>query len=340
MHDATRAPEAMTVHAVAGVPGGVPPRRLAYSTMSIPLGLAGSGAAWTAAAHRFGLTPAVGETLFVGAALGWLLVVIARAPVTRRRWRELRAEFRDPFAGPFPAYVPIVALLLTTHYAPHVSPEIGQVSAVVWVVMLTLMCGNLIAFWLGGTLRLHHLHPGYSLPVIAGPYIASATLTTVGLSDAGLAAMGAGTFFWLVIGTIIVGRLIIAQPLQTPMSPTLSVIVTPPITGGLAWFAHTGGRIDILQHGLLGVIVLLVAAQLFLVPTFARAPYGIAWWALSFPAGALAGYSIRWDSADRTPASTTVAVAALVAASVVLLALSAASVTQAIRRERHARTSP
>ena len=235
-------------------------------------------------------------------------------------------------SGPFPAYVPIVALLLTTHYTPYLPAEVAQTSAIVWVVVLTLMCGNLIAFWVSGNLRLHHLHPGYSLPVIAGPYIASGTLTTVGFSDAGLVAFGAGTFCWFVIGTIIIGRLIIAQPLDPAMAPTLSVIVTPPITGALAWFAHTGGQVDAVQVLLLGVIVVLLTAQLFLIPTFARAPFGMPWWAFSFPAGALAGLSLRWDAALQTPASGVLAGVALGVATATLLALSIASITQTTRR--------
>lgn len=303
---------------------------LDYSVLSVPLGLAGSGSAWTAAARLFALPTVIGELLFAVGVLIWLAVVVARVPVTPARWRALRAAFRDPVTGPFPAYVPIVGLLLTTHYAPHLPHGVAQLLSVVGVVTLALMCGTLIAFWLGGTVRLHHLHPGYSLPVIAGPYIASSCLTTVGFRDAGLAAMGAGTFFWLAIGTIILGRLIIAQPMSPTMAPTLAVIVTPPVTGGLAWFALAGGRIDEIQHLLLGVILLMLAAVLFLVPTLVKAPFTMVWWSFSFPAGALAGYAMRWDAALHTSFTTVLALVALSGASLLLVLLTAMSVRTAL----------
>ncbi|MEW1819242.1 hypothetical protein AB0323_00350 [Arthrobacter sp. NPDC080031] len=314
-------------------------RRLTYSLMSVPLGLAGSGAAWTAAARQFDITPLIGEALFLGSLLGWLAITIARIPISRSRWHELRSDLRNPATGPFPAYVPIVGLLLTGHYSSHLPQTVSQVLCMFWVSLLCLISGHLIAIWFGGTLRLDHLHPGYSLPVIAGPFIASTVLSVVGFHEVALTAIGAGAFFWLVIGTIIIGRLIVAEPLPSYMAPTLSVIVTPPVTGGLAWFAYSGGQVDGVQFALVGVIFLLVLTQVFFVPTYRNAPYSIVWWAFSFPAGALAGYSIRWEAAIHTLLSGVIAMCALGVSSGTLLALSGASILSFIRARRATRGS-
>ncbi|WP_152514401.1 TDT family transporter [Nocardiopsis valliformis] len=179
-----------------------PERKLTYSTLALALRLAGAGAAWSAAGARFGVAPAIGEVLIAASGAWWLAVVVARAPTTPSRFRYLLADMRHPTTGPFPAYVPIVALLLTMHYAHHLPAVAARALCVLWVAMLALCAAQMLAFWLSGALRLEQLHPGYALPVIAGPYIAAISLMTVGDRSAAIAAAGFGTFCWFVLGSV------------------------------------------------------------------------------------------------------------------------------------------
>ncbi|WP_197517355.1 hypothetical protein [Microbacterium karelineae] len=302
--------------------------------MAISLGLAGTGSAWIAADRSFSLSPLIGELLFAASALLWALTLVMRFPFTPRRWSHLLADLDHPASGPFPAYVPVIALLLTAHYAPWLSPPMPVLLCLLWAAMLTVLCGYLLARWLGGELNLADIHPGYALPVIAGPYIASTALGTVGLRDASLAAFGAGTFCWIVIGTVIAGRLIVGGPLPAALTPTLAVTTTPPITAALAWFTYMGGGVDSVQVLLLGIIALLVVVQPFFIPAYRRAPFGMSWWAMLFPAGALAGYSLRWDAALHSATSTWIAIAALTTATSALALLASISLVRAARPAR------
>jgi tellurite resistance protein len=260
-------------------------------------------------------------------------------PLTRDRLRYFRDDVRHPMTGPFPAYVPIVALLLTMHYALYLPAIATQVLCVVWVSVLVLMSAQMLAFWFSGSLRLEQVHPGYALPVIAGPYIAAVALIVAGLRPAAVAAVGLGTFFWLTLGAVIFVRLIAAPPVPRIASPTMSVIVTLPVTAGLAWFAVSGSEVDAVQYALVGVVVLLLVTQVFLVPTYVRTPFSLGFWAFSFPAAALASYAIRWASAVPGTAAAVVAVLALGAASLLIAGLAAASIARAVASIRAARSS-
>lgn len=289
--------------------------------MSIPLGFASTGMGWSAAAQHYNFPIIVSQVLIGLSIIGWLAILIARLPVTTTRYREFRHAFQDPISGPFPAYVPIVGLILTSYFIPVLPEWTAQASCLFWSLMLTLMCGYIVSIWISGSLDLHHIHPGYSLPVIAGPFIASSCLTATGFHTLGVAAAGAGVFFWLVIGTIIFTRLIVAAPLHPAMSPTLSVIVTPPVTAGSAWFLIRDGRIDTVQLFLLGIIALLVTTQIFLAPRYLRIPFSRAHWAIQFPIAALTGYSIKWDVATNTTTSLVFSLALLTLSSASLLIL-------------------
>ncbi len=311
------------------------PPRLPYSSLGISLGFAGLGSAWRLASLTFGLTGTVSEVLFVISACWWAVIVVARLPVNADRVRQLMEEIRHPVSGPFPAYVPVIALLLTAHYAPLLPPAFGELSTILWVAILTIMCAQMLAFWLSGRLRLEDLHPGYSLPVIAGPFIAAMTLVAVGYDEAGLAAAAVGGFYWFTLGGAIFIRLLHGPPLVAPLRPTLTVLVTPPVTAGLAWFALQDGRVDPLQIGVAGIVTLLLAMQAFILPTALRGPFHLGFWALSFPAGALASYALRWAVAAPGTLADVLATAALALASAVILALVGLTAVTGVRRRRH-----
>lgn len=305
--------------------------RLPYSTLGIALGMAGTGSAWKLASILYGAPAAVAEVLFAISAAWWLVVVTARLPLTRNRVRQFLTDIQHPITGPFPAYVPVVALLLTGHYALYLPATLAGALCTFWVVVLTAMCAHMLSFWLSGALSLDYIHPGYALPVIAGPFIASMTLSTVGYSSAAIAAAAVGGFYWITLGTVIFLRLIHGAPLPASLAPTLSVLATPPATAGLAWFAIQDGETDAAQVALAGIVALFLCTQMFMIPRYLTGAFHLGYWAYMFPAAAISSYSLRWAGAQPGVLTTTIALITLVVASVLLLALSTATILMAKR---------
>jgi tellurite resistance protein len=71
-----------------------------------------------------------------------------------------------------------------------------------------------------------------------------------------------------------------------------------------------------------GFAVLMVAAQLRLIPLYRTAPFGPAYWAFSFPAAAAVTCGLRWLGAEHVPGATGLGywIVGLLSAGVLLLA--------------------
>ena len=310
-------------------------RRLRHSTLGISLDLGGAGSAWSLAHLHFGAPAFIAEILFAASTLWWAMVTGARAPISGSRLAHLRKDFRSPTDGPLVAYIPVIGLLLISHYGPHLHKSLLSILSIAFTAMLALVCARLLAFWLSGAVRLEQIHPGYALPVIAGPFIASMTLASAGFESLSLAAAAIGAFFWLTMGTIIFLRLLHGTELPAPLRPTLAVLVTPPATAGLAWFTLRNGAVDQVQISLAGIVVLLLLMQVFLAPIYLRGGFHIGWWAISFPAGALASYAIRWAIGSPSLTSDVIAWVALIFATILLIIFAAKTVllaTASIKR--------
>ncbi len=103
---------------------------------------------------------------------------------------------------PFFAAIPAVGVMVVSHYSawfPLLSTWLIQL----FVVTMALILGFLLAGWLSGSLRVEDVHSGYFLPTVAGPFIASISLSKIGADEIATAAFGVGLFFWVVLGSVL-----------------------------------------------------------------------------------------------------------------------------------------
>jgi tellurite resistance protein len=217
-------------------------------------------------------------------------------------WRNtdrFHIDLRHPLFGPLTAYIPVIVILLAAHYATY-WPEVARWVVYVAVAALSVNAAALVAHWLGSPLEQDALHPGYFLPVVAGPFIASIGLAAVHDEFAAVAVFGVGLYFWLLLGAVITGRLLFGTPLPQPFKPVLSILLSPPGTASLAWFVITDGAIDTLQAAIAGVTLFTLLIQLFFLPDYMRLPFSTQHWVFSFPLAVLGNVAIRWTAAGQT----------------------------------------
>ena len=107
-------------------------------------------------------------------------------------------DLRHPLFGPLTTYIPVIAVLLVAHYAPSLG-EAAQWLTYAAVAALAINAAALVAHWLSAPLDQDAMHPGYFLPVVAGPFIASIGMAGVGDRAAAIAVFGIGIHFWLLL---------------------------------------------------------------------------------------------------------------------------------------------
>jgi tellurite resistance protein len=121
------------------------------------------------------------------------------------------------------------------------------------------------------------------------------------VGQTGLATLlfGTGLLSWLVIGSIILGRLILGPPLPVPLTPTLAIEVAPAGVATFAAFAMNGNRIDLTVKLLAAYGLLMIAAQLRLLPAYLRLKFMPSFWSFTFSWAAVAFAGESWLAVAR-----------------------------------------
>jgi tellurite resistance protein len=304
---------------------------LSLNLFAMPLGLAGLGGAWTDLAGVSNGAFWVDQVLYGLSATLWVIFTVTYLALGVRTSGTFRADLHHPAIGPSAAYIPVVGILLATHYGPSL-PVVGPWLIAFFVAALAVVSAQLVTHWLVGGLRIESLHPGYFLPVVAGPFIASIGLSSVKLSGAAEAAFGVGAFFWLVIGTLVMGRLMLRGQLPEAQRPLMAVLLAPPATGGIAWFLINGGHGDLVASAFAGIVVIMLLIQVILVREYRRIPFSLTFWAFSFPAASTANFTVRWLESANFAGWQVYAWIAVGLATLLIAALAVATVITVLRQ--------
>jgi tellurite resistance protein len=293
--------ESQATAASLAVPNGSTPRTVGRDQWlrlyPIALGLGGLSGGWRTAA---GLgAPAWPATSLAALCLGvWTTVTLMYVVKGRGDPRALIADLRDPEQGFALGYIPVIPLLLLAH-APRARGY--YILDLALVALLAIVTAALVAHWITTPRERDAIHPGFSLPVIGGPFIACISLQANGWHSLAQGAFAVGVFFWMMFGTLIVGRLMTEQRLSDERFPTLAVLMVPPATASIAWFALNDNRITTVGTGLAGVLAMMTLIQVFILPEYLRRPFTISAWSFNFPLAATANTVCRWAIAAPNP---------------------------------------
>jgi tellurite resistance protein len=167
----------------------------------------------------------------------------------------------------------------------------------VFLVLTVLLGGWFTGYWMRGGLSLDRLHPGYFLPTVAGGLVASGSAAVVGQPLLAEMMLGLGMVCWLILGSMIMGRLFFRPALPAALAPTMAIEVAPAAVASVAYFTLRPGRTDIFAAVLAGYGLLMVLAQLPLLPVYLRLRFALSTWAFTFSWAAVASTALLWIGA-------------------------------------------
>jgi tellurite resistance protein len=285
------------VSTVASAPAPRPRRTAPFdvAAYTITLGLAGLAAAWNAAETVLSAPAWPDEALFAASGALWLVFTAFYVWQGLFDGGSFVADLEHPSNGPFVSLVPFVGVLLSAHYCQHL-PAFADWICVAFILALALTAARLFVHWLTGGVTMTTIGPGYFIPVVAGSFISSIAFSTLGAHREALGAIGAGFFFWAVIGSVVLVRLMTAGPLPAPAIPGFSAFLAAAATANLAWIvAHPGPMGDV-QDLLTGVLVMMLLVQVVLIGQYRRLSFSLAFWVFTFPVATTTNDAIRWLS--------------------------------------------
>jgi tellurite resistance protein len=143
--------------------------------------------------------------------------------------------------------------------------------------------------------------------------------------------LGYGTICWLIVASLILGRLFFRPFLPAPIAPTLAIEVAPAAVASVAYFAINGGRVDAFAAFLAGYGLLMVLVQVRLLPAFLRLKFAPSFWAFTFSWAAVGTAAVLWIDARQGHAAYTYLV--LAAVTLLIGGIAAPTVVALSRRE-------
>jgi tellurite resistance protein len=264
-------------------------------------GLAGLAEAWVLMSIFGRASSDIADAISALAALTWLLVLTAylRQALTDRS--TIRRDLTDPVTAPFLSLAFITPMLLSVLAVYSHWPDAGRGLFDVFLGLTILLGSWLTGQWIYGSLDIDKFHPAYFLPTVAGGFIGSDAAAVVGQRGLAEALFGYGAISWLFIGSIVMGRLFLRPLPAPPLLPTFTLLIAPPAVAILAWLDLHAGQIDTVGRMLAGFGVLMILAQLRLLPAYLRLPFMPSTWSFAFSWSAVGAAGIQWLQASSPP---------------------------------------
>lgn len=243
--------------------------------------------------------------------------------------RAFIADLRHPDQGFALGYISLIPLVLLAQIGPRTQGL--RILDLALTAAWAIGTAALVADWITTPRERHLIHPGFSLPVIGGPFIACISLQANGWHTIAHGLFGLGVFFWMTFGTVIIGRLMTEQRLSDSRFPTLAALMVPPATASVAWFSLNHNMITDVGIGLAAVLAMMTLVQLFIVPQYLRRPFSLSFWTFSFPLSAAANTVAHWAVAAPEPAARVLAWSAVSVAGATIALLAALTVRMVFR---------
>ena len=326
------------------MPSPTPLKFLMPGWFSLVMGLCGLSLAWHRAGPVFG-EMAGGLALVMGVLALLVFVVLLMASLLRlsRYPAALADDLKHPVRHAFVAAFPVSLLLLATvgvalaGVGGELTPlwralwwlgSLGQLWATLWVLGRWL-APSAPGAAAGNTGLWPSVTPVLLIPVV-GNVLAPLAGVSLGHGGWAFAQFGIGVFFWPVALALILARRLAHSPLPDRILPAWFITVAPPAVIGLV-LAQLVER----EQAPLWAVQTLWGIALFFVlwvtPVLKRAiaqPFGIPFWALSFPLAAFTTLTLRLLELQAGPGGwlQTAAVLLLAATSMVVLWLGFATV--------------
>ena len=252
------------------------------------MGLFALAAAWRRA-QTFDWPMAHGIAQFLAwsavAVLALLLLIYLAKGI--RHPNFIAAEFTHPLAGSLMALLP-VSLLLSIVYFGEPGHTGWLLFALVSLALQGVIAIRIVSIITIGALAPTMITPALYIPPVAGGFVGSMALSTLGYPGWSALLFGMGLASWALLEVRVLNRLF-EGAMPEALRPTIGMELAPPTVATLAactiWPQLPG---EVLIVGL-GVAAGPIVAVLARYKWWSRVPFAIGFWSFSFPLAAFAG---------------------------------------------------
>lgn len=198
---------------------------------------------------------------------------------------EVKKEFSHPIRINFFAAISI-SLVLVSILLQEISLVLSHALFIVGAVLHLFLTFYTLSFWINQSLDIQHSNPAWFIPIVGNLIV---PVGGVGYASNSILMFyfSIGIFFWIIMLSIILNRIIFHKQFAAKFMPTLFILIAPPSVGLLAYFKmfHTLDTFALILFNLGLFFTLLV---LFMYKKFLNIQFFISWWAFTFPLATIA----------------------------------------------------
>ena len=199
--------------------------------------------------------------------------------------QEVKKEFKHPIKSSFVAAISISFLLLSIAYYDF-APTLSIILWYIGTPLQLFFTLYIINYWIHNELKVVHSNPAWFIPIVGNVLV-----PVIGVEAApiyvSLFFFALGMFFWLVLFTITINRVVFHHPLAKKLVPTFFILIAPPAVGFISYFRISNGSIDMLSMFLYFIALFTLFLLLFMVKMYDIKEFFISWWAYTFPLAAI-----------------------------------------------------
>ncbi|MDA3907519.1 MAG: SLAC1 anion channel family protein [Sulfurimonas sp.] len=252
---------------------------------AIIMGLSGFAIVFAKANHLLGLSYWFYATILFIDTILFLVIFTAYMLKLLHYTDAVKKEFYHPIKSSFMAAISISFLLLSIAYydfAPTLSILLWYIGAPLQLLFTLIV----IRYWIHNELKVVHSNPAWFIPIVGNVLV-----PIIGVDAApvyvSLFFFSIGMFFWIVLFTITMNRIIFHNPLAQKLVPTFFIFIAPPAVGFVSYLRITNGSVDMFAMFLYFVALFTLLLLLFMIRMYDTKVFYISWWAYTFPLAAM-----------------------------------------------------
>lgn len=196
---------------------------------------------------------------------------------------EVKADFKHRIRINFFSAISISLLLLSIAfytYYPILSISLWWAG----VLLHTFFMFKTISFWVQHNFEIQHFNPAWFIPVVGN------ILIPIGGVDFAPVIFSyfyfsVGFFFWIVLFTIFLYRVIFHAQLPEKFIPTFFILLAPPAIGFVSYIRITASW-DTFSVFLLFMTYFFIVLLAVMYKSFTKLKFFMSWWAFTFPLAA------------------------------------------------------
>ena len=252
---------------------------------AIVMGLAGLTIVYQKAHEIFGISATISNALVILVSVVFVIITSVYLLKMIKYIGAVKKEFAHPVRINFFAASAISSLLLAIVYHP-INHNIAYYLFVIGTIGQTFFTFYTISFWINNNLELNHSNPAWFIPIVGNilvPVAGSSFVDTTLL----MYYFAIGMFFWVVLTSILINRIIFHHQLAGKFMPTLFIFIAPPAIGFIAYVKMSGTGFDMFASSLYNLGLFFTFLLFFMYKNFVGLKFFISWWAFTFPLTAI-----------------------------------------------------